>query len=120
MMIYLAGGMEHGWQDRVAPLLIGHELLDPRSWSDPDPAIYTARDLDAIRRADCLLVHMSSANPSGFGLSVELGYAYGLGKRIVFWDEISSDWRSRYFGMHRQMASKVCDTLDSAICECIA
>lgn len=115
MIIYLAGGMKDGWQDRIAPLLAGHELLDPRSWSDPDPAVYTERDLDAIRRADGIFVHMSSANPSGFGLSVELGFAYALGKKIVFCDEISGDWRSRYFGMHRQMATAVHKTVEDAV-----
>lgn len=114
MRIYLAGGMKDGWQDRAAVHLAGHELLDPRSWSTPDPAVYTARDLEAVRQADAILIHMCSANPSGFGLSVELGYAYALGKRIVFCDEIGGDWRSGYFGMHRQMASEVVSTLEAA------
>jgi len=114
MIIYLAGGMKDGWQDKVAPLLVGHELLDPRSWSTPDPVVYTARDLEAVRKCDCVLVHMSSSNPSGFGLSVELGYAYALGKKIVFCDEITGDWRSGYFGMHRQMATVVCNDLAEA------
>ena len=115
MIIYLAGGMKTGWQDRVAAHLAGHELLDPRSWSDPDPKIYTERDLSAIRKSDALLVQMGSDNPSGFGLSVELGYAKALCKHIVFLDQISDDWRSRYFGMHREMADKVCTTVDEAI-----
>lgn len=114
MIIYLAGGMKDGWQEKVSPLLIGHELLDPRSWSDPDPAVYTARDLEGIHRADCLLVHMSSSNPSGFGLSVELGYAYALKKPIIFVDEIRTDWRTGYFGMHRQMATRVFLSLEEA------
>lgn len=114
MIVYLAGGMKDGWQEKVAPLLVGHELLDPRSWSSPDPAVYTARDLAAVRKAHVILVHMSSSNPSGFGLSVELGYAYALGKRIIFCDEISADWRSGYFGMHRQMATVVYSSLEAA------
>lgn len=114
MIVYLAGGMKDGWQERIVPFLDGHEILDPRSWGSPDPAVYTARDLEGIRKADCLLVHMSSSNPSGFGLSVELGYAYALGKRIIFCDEIEGDWRSGYFGMHRQMATVVCRDLEFA------
>lgn len=114
LKIYLAGGMEDGWQDKIAPLLSGHTLLDPRSWATPDPAVYTARDLAAVREADVLILHMSPANPSGFGLSVELGYAYALGKRLIFIDELGQDWRSRYFGMHREMADVVCSTLQEA------
>lgn len=108
MIVYLAGGLKDGWQDRVAPYLAGHTILDPRSWQDSDPAVYTVRDLEAVRAADCVLACMDSANPSGFGLSVELGYACALGKRVVFWDDLGKDWRSRYFDMHRQMASAVC------------
>ena len=114
MIIYLAGGMRDGWQDRVRPLLGSNVVLDPRSWGSPDPAVYTMRDLQGVREADVVLVHMSSSNPSGFGLSVELGYAYALGKRIVFCDEIASDWRTGYFGMHREMATVVCRSLEEA------
>jgi len=114
MIIYLAGGMKDGWRDQAIALLNGHEVLDPRSWSNPSPAIYTERDLSAIRRSDCILVHMASTNPSGFGLSVELGYAYALGKRIIFCDEIRNDWRSPYFGMHREMATEVVHSLEDA------
>ena len=98
MIIYLAGGMRDGWQDRVRPLLGSNVVLD----------------LQGVREADVVLVHMSSSNPSGFGLSVELGYAYALGKRIVFCDEIASDWRTGYFGMHREMATVVCRSLEEA------
>jgi nucleoside 2-deoxyribosyltransferase len=114
MKVYLAGGMKDGWQDKAIPLLAGHNVFDPRSWSSPDPNIYTARDLAHIAQCDVLLVHMSSSNPSGFGLSVELGFAYGIGKTIVFVDEISNDWRTNYFGMHRQMADATFTSLEAA------
>ena len=112
MKIYLAGGMKDGWQDRAMNLLEGHEFLDPRSWSTTDAADYTNRDLGAIRVADCVLVHMSPSNPSGYGLSVEVGYAFALGKPIIFCDELRNDWRSKYFDMHRMMASTVCFSLE--------
>jgi nucleoside 2-deoxyribosyltransferase len=120
MIIYLAGGMRDGWQELFSELLKEHELLDPRSWSDPDPAVYTARDLEAIRRCDVVLAYMSSSNPSGFGMSVEIGFAYGLGKKIVFVDHIKNDWRSQYLGMHRQMADVVCDSVFDAVKEILA
>ena len=111
MKVYLAGGLSCDWQDRVP----AHwELLDPRSWQDPDPAVYTERDLTAIRAADVVLAYMSSANPSGFGMSLEVGYAHALGKRVLFVDEIGGDWRSRYFGMHRSIC-EVHTSLDAAI-----
>lgn len=98
MKVYLAGGLSCDWQD-AAP---DHwEILDPRTWQSDDPAIYTERDLAGIRAAGAVLAFMSGANPSGFGMSLEIGYAHALGKPIYFVDQISSDWRSRYFGMHR-------------------
>jgi nucleoside 2-deoxyribosyltransferase len=114
-IVYLAGGMKDGWQDKFISKLPNCLLLDPRSWSSPDPKVYTARDLANIRKADVVLVYMSSSNPSGFGLSVELGYAYGLGKRIVFVDNIKEDWRTVYFGMHREMATVRVNNIDEAI-----
>lgn len=118
MKIYLAGGMKDGWQERAALLLKDHVLLDPRSWGTPNPAIYTAKDLAAVRESDIVLVYMSPGNPSGFGLSVELGYAYALGKKIIFCDGIREDWRTGYFGMHRQMATHVVYSLEEAAALC--
>jgi nucleoside 2-deoxyribosyltransferase len=116
MKIYLAGGMTGGmpysWQDHV--VLAAHTVLDPRSWQCDDPQVYTRRDLEAIDEADVLLAFMCSANPSGYGLSVELGYAFAKGKRILFVDNIKEDWRSKYFGMHREM-SEVFPSVTAAI-----
>lgn len=105
--VYLAGGMKSGWQDRVIPLCPGVTFLDPRSWESPDPLVYTNRDLVAVRDADLVLAQMGGDNPSGFGMSVEVGFAYGLGKHIVFLDETGNDWRRDYFDMHRVMADAV-------------
>lgn len=116
MIIYLAGGLKNGWQDKIIPFFPNHIILDPRKWQETDPAIYTSRDLMFIRKADCVLAYMSSDNPSGFGLSVEIGYAYGLGKRIIFWDGINTDWRSRYFDMHRQITT-VCYSIEEVVKE---
>ena len=111
MKVYLAGGLSDDWQDRVPD---GFEFLDPRTWQDPDPKVYTARDLAAIRESDAVLAYMSSGNPSGFGMSLEVGYAAALGKPIVFVDDIQCDWRSRYFGMVRSV-SHVVPTFETAI-----
>ncbi|MDE1906746.1 MAG: hypothetical protein KGH75_09900 [Rhodospirillales bacterium] len=113
--IYFAGGMQNGWQEYFAQLQQKYECLDPRSWSSPDPAIYTAKDIDGVTKSDLVLVYMDSKNPSGYGLSVELGLAYGLNKIIVFVDQIKNDWRSKYYGMHREMATVVVNSVKEAI-----
>lgn len=105
-VIYLAGGMQSDWRD-AASRISGHRFIDPREMNAgiDDPAIYTENDLAAIREADGVLVFMSPDNPSGYGLSVELGYAHALGKPIAWVDTLGEDWRSRYFGMHRHIAA---------------
>jgi len=119
LTIYLAGGLKGGWRDVQVELLrkIARErdvqltVLDPRAWQDEcsTPELYTIRDLEAVRACDVLLFTMGPSNPSGYGLSVEVGYAAALGKRIVFLDVLNDDWRSRYFGMHRVMSTVVTD-----------
>ena len=113
-VIYLAGGMSDDWQDKASSLLPGCICKDPRSWSDPTPAIYTKRDIDALLDSSYMLAYMDSRNPSGFGLSLELGYAAALGRKIVFVDAIKDDWRSKYFGMHRELASYVAPNIATA------
>lgn len=107
MKVYLAGGMKDGWQDRVIPLLPKWTIFDPRLHGLEHPADYTRWDLEHVREADVILAYMDPANPSGFGMSVELGYASALGKRIIFVDGLGVDHRSRSFAMHRQLAEVV-------------
>lgn len=105
MKVYLAGDMKSNWQDRLIPLLpAGVEAIDPRKHGLADPAAYTQWDLDGVARADAVIVYMDPSNPSGYGLSIEAGYARGLGKRIIFVDQMGADWRSKYFEMLRQIA----------------
>jgi nucleoside 2-deoxyribosyltransferase len=112
--VYFAGGLRGSWRDDLAALLPEYEVLDPRAWQVDGPASYTAKDLEAIRMADIIIALMDSSNPSGFGLSIEIGYARALGKPVAFIDEIHSDWRSRYFDMHRCMATFVCRNFSEA------
>lgn len=105
MLVYLAGGLRTGWQDDV----VGVRVLDPRTWQDHDPAVYTARDLAALRGCDAVLAYMDASNPSGFGLSLEVGYAHALGKPIAFVDAMGCDPRARYFAMLREIAQVFTD-----------
>lgn len=113
MKIYLAGGMKTDWQDRLMAAAPRHRYLDPRSHGITDPAEYTRWDLAAVAVCDVVVAQMDSSNPSGFGLSLEVGYAHALGKRVVFIDGIRGDWRSRYFDMVRQV-STVVESIEAA------
>ena len=112
--VYLAGGMKSAWQDRVIDCCRGITFLDPRSHGLADEAAYTQWDLDAIRQCDLVLAYMDTVNPSGFGLSLEVGFAYALGKPVWYVCEDSSE-RQRYFGMVRACSERTLDSLDNAI-----
>jgi nucleoside 2-deoxyribosyltransferase len=66
-----------------------------------------------VRRCDILVAYMGPHNPSGFGLSLEAGYAKALGKGMIFVDEMQQDWRGKYFDMLRSI-STVVQTLEEA------
>jgi nucleoside 2-deoxyribosyltransferase len=118
MIAYLAGGMHNNeWREFLKKELSSsyNLILDPTDWDCASPEEYTEKDLAAIRKSDYIVVYMDSSNPSGFGLSVEIGYAKALNKKIIFVDNIKDDYRSRYFGMHRVMATHVVKTLDRVV-----
>ena len=115
MKVYLAGDMKSGWQDRLMrECTVPHEWLDPRSHGLESPWEYSKWDLDAIDACDVLVAHMHPGNPSGLGMSLEVGYAHGVGKPIIFWDEIGRDWRAKYFGMVRFVATFIVTDVGAA------
>ena len=107
--VYLAGGMKDGWQDEVIGALRGWVIYDPRAHGLTNPADYTQWDLEHIRAADVVVAYIDSMNPSGYGMSIEIGYAHALGKPIVLIDRLA-DWRGRYWDMARQVCVVVKDT----------
>lgn len=115
--IFLSGGLKTGWQDEARFIIdaagVAVRYLDPRTWQDAGtaPADYTKRDIDAIKECQIVLAYMDGHNPSGLGLSLEIGYAAALGRKIVFCGPIKHDWRSPYFGMHRALSDEHSETL---------
>ena len=111
--------MKDGWQDKALAVLKRYpsvEVLDPRSWANlcPNAYEYTRRDLNAIASCDAVLAYMDSSNPSGFGMSLEIGYAYAKEKHVFFVDAISQDWRSRYFDMVRTVSDSTHFSVEDA------
>lgn len=114
-LIYVAGDMNSGWQDDLRAVLsdeIG--ILDPRSHGLDAPVDYTAWDLRAIRDSVAVIALMGPHNPSGYGLSLECGYAHALGRPIIFIDQLHPDWRSPYFGMLRSISTNIVLTVEEA------
>lgn len=114
MKIYLAGGMRSGWQDALIAACPEVEFIDPRSHGLTEPAAYTAWDLDGVRRCDLLLAYMEPDNPSLYGLSLEVGYAHGLGKPVWLVGSCG-EARERYFGMVESVASVRLATIQQAL-----
>ena len=110
MKVYLAGGMKSRWQDLVIAEFPGVQFIDPRSHGLKDERDYTKWDLDGIRACDVVFAYMDSENPSGFGLSLEVGFAHGIGKPVIYVCEDTTD-RQRFFGMVRSVAYEVCDSI---------
>jgi nucleoside 2-deoxyribosyltransferase len=86
MKVYLSGGMHTGWQERVK-CVAGVEFIDPCGHKLLNARKYAPADLIGVNSADMVFAYMEADNPSGFGLSLEVGYAVGRGIPVVFVDE---------------------------------
>ena len=110
--IYLAGGMRSNWRDRVKSSFPSAVYLDPCEHGLSDPSHYTPWDLVAIRQSDIVFVYFESTNPSGYGLSLESGYAHALNKPIILVDEHPDDPR---LGMLRSVSDIVTTSFSDGI-----
>ena len=79
---YLAGGFNSNWRERVKKL-DNVIFFDPEFKSEQEWFEYGAWDVHYIKQCDIVFGYMDNKNPSGYGLSVELGYAKGLNKTII-------------------------------------
>jgi len=113
-MVYLAGGMHSDWRARVIEACPAYAFRDPSSHGLTDEEAYTEWDLRAIRDSQIVLAYIDSANPSGYGMSVEVGYARGLGRDIYYVCEDDTE-RQKYFGMVRSCANVTFTSLQDAI-----
>lgn len=113
--IYAAGDMKSDWQDRLRKILPPEVFIfDPRTNNSTDPAVYTKWGLDAVKDSNLVVALMGPHNPSGFGMSLECGYAHALGRPIIFIDEMAKDWRGKYFDMLRVISTVVFSVEDAA------
>lgn len=114
MKVYLAGGMHNNWQDRVIAARPQLTFFDPRSSGMNAEHEYTEWDLNAIRESDVVFAYMDTANPSGFGLCLEVGYARALDKTVLYVCEDTAP-RQKYFGMVRACSNVTFTALEDGI-----
>lgn len=116
--VYLAGGMKSGWQKLVINKFKDKfDFINPFDHGLDDSSQYTLWDLHYLKCADIVFAYMEETNPSGFGLSLEIGYAKALNKTIILIDEKSSfDLKfSNRFKIVKESASVVFNDFNSGL-----
>lgn len=118
--VYLAGGMnKSNWQGKVIKTVgkKGFLFYNPREHSLSDSKQYTFWDLFYVKQCDILFAYMQDTNPSGIGLTLEIGYAKALSKSIILVDEKSKNDSTfaRRFKIVQQSASIVFENLDEGV-----
>ena len=118
--VYLAGGMNpSNWQKKVITEIgkKGFVFYNPREHSLIESKEYTFWDLYYVKQADILFAYMQKNNPSGIGLTLEVGYARAMDKPIILIDEKSKHDKlfADRFKIVRESSTIVFDNLNDGI-----
>jgi nucleoside 2-deoxyribosyltransferase len=116
--IFLSGGFKSNWQSRVVEELLDKFIFfNPREHGLEHSDFYTTWDIHFVKECDILFAYMEKSNPSGFGLSFELGVAYALNKTIILIDEKSNTDKQfeRYFRILHRPSGVVLSNLNDGI-----
>lgn len=113
--VYLAGGFTSDWRESIKSHFINDiEIFDPKLKPDKHWSEYGTWDVHYIKQCDILFAYMEKTNPSGYGLSAEIGYAKALNKTVILVIEPGHE-KDRYFQFLKQFADVVYETLDEGI-----
>lgn len=121
--VYLAGGFKNDWQSKVISSSEWITWINPKSkeytngerttMSVPE---YGKWDLHYIKQSDIVFVYVEKDNTSCIGLSVEAGYAKGLGKMVILVLEPNHETiKDSYLSFITQVADIVFSDLESGI-----
>jgi nucleoside 2-deoxyribosyltransferase len=116
--IFLSGGFKSNWQLKVITELQDQFIFfNPREHGLEHSDFYTTWDIHFVKECDILFAYMESTNPSGYGLSFELGIAYALNKTIILIDEKSplDQQFAKYFKILHRPSGVVLSNLDEGI-----
>lgn len=116
--VYLAGGMSSNWQSKVINSFDDSIIFfNPQKHNLELSSEYTSWDLFFVRRCDIVFACMEENNPSGIGLSLEVGFAKALGLTIILVDEKSKHdpvFKAK-FKIVRESATIVYDNINEGI-----
>lgn len=116
--IFLSGGFKSNWQSIVINALENKFIFfNPREHGLDHSDLYATWDIHFVKECDILFAYMESTNPSGYGLSFELGIAYALNKTIILIDERSMNDESfaKYFKIMHKPSGAVLNNLNDGI-----
>jgi len=117
--VYLAGGLRTNWREDVILKAQGNfTFINPKYHGLEDNADqYTAWDLFYVKNCDILFGYMEQDNKSGYGLSLEIGYARALDKTIILIDERSEadEWFKRKYEIVRSASNVNIKSLELGI-----
>jgi nucleoside 2-deoxyribosyltransferase len=116
--VFLSGGFKSNWQDKVINRFERNFIFsNPRTHGLSKNLEYTAWDVHYIKQCDILFAYMEDSNPSGYGLTFEVGLAYALNKTIILVDEKSpnDEWFKKHFELVRVSSNIIFDDLEEGL-----
>jgi len=111
--VYLAGGHHSDWRDTVKKIKTV-EFFDPKLKPNKRWSEYGTWDEHYIKQCDICFAYMDKANPSGYGMAAEIGYAKASGKTVIFVLEAGHE-KDRYLQFLKQFADIIYDNLEDGI-----
>lgn len=113
--VYLAGGFSD-WREKVKAIYLGYniEFFDPKLKPDKHWSEYGTWDIHYVKQCDICFAYMDKNNPSGYGLSAEIGYAKALNKTVILVIEPGHE-KDKYFQFLKNFADVVFESLDEGI-----
>jgi nucleoside 2-deoxyribosyltransferase len=110
--VYLAGGFSD-WREKVKKLS-NVEFYDPQLKPDKHWSEYGTWDVHYIKQCDICFAYLEKTNPSGYGLSAEIGYAKALNKTVILIIEPGHE-KDKHFQFLKQFADVFYETIEEGI-----
>lgn len=109
--VYLSGGLRTEWRNDVIHNS-NHLFLDPKNRGvDLNESEYPKWNIEAIKKSDIIFAYMEESNPSGIGLSFEVGLAKGMNKKVI----LCVEKNDRYFEYLKKLSDYVFSDFQEAI-----
>lgn len=121
--IYLAGGFKSDWANDIKKCSDKFQWINPKEkeFKNGERIImdvneYGRWDLHFIKQCDICFIYIERSNTSCIGLSVEAGFAKGLGKTVILILEPNHETiKDCYLSFITQVADIVFEDLESGI-----